>query len=70
MQGNEQCESCRYWKIAEHTEAFGERGARGAGRCRRHPPTTTGKFHHEDRFPLTAFDDWCGEYEKRQSDGA
>jgi len=70
MQGNEQCESYKYWKKADHAEAFGGRGATGAGQCRKRPPTATGKFHREERFPFSAFDDWCDAYKKRQSDDA
>jgi hypothetical protein len=67
----EKCENCKYWK--ELGKAEFEGGNKKSGQCRRHPP---GRFTSDKitkasymrRFPLSAVDDWCGEYKPGSGD--
>lgn len=54
------CGQCVHWN---HTK--GEKGE-----CRRHAPQSVvfkvdGEVQFESRFPVTAKDDWCGDFEKK-----
>lgn len=56
---NRACEACAYWNSMEE----------GAGECRRHAPQTItfevdDEVKFESMFPVTAADDWCGDFEK------
>lgn len=56
----EACGSCRYWKLEAKA---------GAGQCHRHAPQSIvfkvdEKLQMESRFPETASDDWCGDYQR------
>lgn len=51
------CEKCAYWNSLE--DAHGE--------CRRHAPQTIAfevdeEVKFESMFPVTASDDWCGDF--------
>lgn len=53
------CENCAYWNALEDT----------TGECRRHAPQTIAfevdeEVKFESMFPLTASDDWCGDFSK------
>ena len=50
----QQCSTCICWKVSQVRDI--------EGFCRRFPPRQTGDPTTEDRFPLTRFDAWCGEY--------
>jgi hypothetical protein len=55
----EACGSCRYWKPGESD----------AGQCRRHAPQSIvfdvdETLQFQSRFPETATDDWCGDYQR------
>ncbi|MGJ3243784.1 MAG: hypothetical protein ACFE0O_12650 [Opitutales bacterium] len=55
------CASCRYWNPSATADE---------GECRRHPPQAISfkvgeSVKFETRFPATASEDWCGEYEAR-----
>jgi len=60
----ESCENCKYWIETEH-ESFGVKGKR-AGYCQKKPPKPTVGSSLKFRFPISAFDDWCGEYEEKK----
>lgn len=54
------CAGCAHWN---------EKGD-GNGECRRHAPQTIAfevddDVRVESRFPTTAADDWCGDFEKK-----
>lgn len=61
----EKCENCKYWR--EFGTADFEKGTVNAGQCQKYPPKLNGINNFETmlkyRFPISAFDDWCGEYE-------
>jgi len=66
----ESCKSCKYWKeIGRRT--FEKRVKKMAGQCRKLPPRmcptalSTEREMIKYRFPLSAGDDWCGQYAKR-----
>ncbi len=51
------CEACAYWNKVEHDH----------GECRRHAPQTVAfevdeEVKFESMFPVTAGDDWCGDF--------
>lgn len=49
------CETCKFWKrYADGTDH---------GECRLHPPVLTNDGW---LFPCLKFDEWCGEYEKKE----
>lgn len=59
------CDKCRYWRFLRELEKHV-----GVGECRRHAPVvktpenvSTGLRYAE--WPLTMFDDWCGEFEPK-----
>lgn len=62
------CENCKYWKEMEKNDF--EKGTARSGQCRRYSP----KFIYAGngsikkmlkyRFPISAFDDWCGEFKE------
>lgn len=67
------CESCPWWsRFPERVEfRMGEDGTQlelrtpnEKGECRKHPPRPPSEF------PMTDFDDWCGEHPKRRLAGA
>lgn len=64
------CENCKYWK--EFGKADFENGTARAGQCQRHPPkfiyagNRSIKVMLKYRFPISAFDDGCGEYDERK----
>lgn len=52
------CESCTYWKATADAQ----------GECRRQPPQAVtfvvdAQTQFVTRFPVTAAQDWCGEYQ-------
>lgn len=52
------CEACAYWSEIEADQ----------GECRRHAPQTLvfevdDETKFESMFPVTANDDWCGDFE-------
>jgi len=54
------CAACAYWNKLEDD----------AGECRRHAPQTLAfevdeEVKFESMFPVTAGDDWCGDFEKK-----
>ena len=54
------CQACAYWNPFESD----------AGECRRHAPQTVAfevdeEVKFESMFPVTAGDDWCGDFEKK-----
>jgi len=56
-QQTEACAKCAYWKATADNE----------GVCRRQPPQAItfevdDEVKFETRFPVTAADDWCGEF--------
>ena len=56
----EACGSCRYWKPGD---------ASNVGQCRRHAPQSIvfnvdEKLQFQSRFPETAAEDWCGDYQR------
>jgi len=61
----EKCENCKYWQ--EFGTVDFENGKVKAGQCKKYPPKLNGINSLETmlkyRFPISAFDDWCGEYE-------
>ena len=64
---NEYCENCKYWKKVTHIKFEGVK--KDGGQCRLHSPRSFFNFFENTpkqvvnyRFPLTACDDWCGEY--------
>lgn len=51
------CEQCAYWNAIEDSH----------GECRRHAPQTIAfevdeEVKFESMFPVTAGDDWCGDF--------
>jgi hypothetical protein len=53
------CEACAFWNPMEDSH----------GECRRHAPQTVAfevddEVKFESMFPVTAADDWCGDFEK------
>ncbi len=55
------CGDCIHWNA----------GAEEEGECRRHAPQMIAfevdeEVHLESRFPMTAADDWCGDFEPEQ----
>lgn len=53
------CEACAYWNKLEDDH----------GECRRHAPQTIAfevddEVKFESMFPVTAADDWCGDFTK------
>jgi len=53
----ETCAKCEYWNAKASDE----------GECRRQPPQAISfkvneEVKFETRFPMTASDDWCGEF--------
>lgn len=51
------CSQCNHWKATSAAE----------GQCRRNPPQAVSfkvddEVKFETRFPVTAADDWCGEF--------
>jgi hypothetical protein len=63
--GKPRCETCRFWESAEPAADESTDGW-----CHRHPPIPfhfpgareMGQASYSPVFPLTAFDDWCGEW--------
>lgn len=54
---SETCNQCKFWKATEANQ----------GQCRRQPPQAISfrigdDLKFETRFPVTASDDWCGEF--------
>jgi hypothetical protein len=54
------CSACAFWNPLED----------GHGECRRHAPQTVAfevddEMQFETMFPVTAADDWCGDFEKK-----
>ena len=54
------CAECSFWNPLEE----------GHGECRRHAPQTVAfevddEVKFESVFPVTAGDDWCGDFEKK-----
>jgi len=54
------CQACAFWNELESD----------AGECRRHAPQTLAfevdeEVKFESMFPVTAGDDWCGDFEKK-----
>ena len=54
------CQACAFWNELESD----------AGECRRHAPQTVAfevdeEVKFESMFPVTAGDDWCGDFEKK-----
>ena len=67
---NQSCENCRYWR--KITKIKFEGNKKDAGQCRvRSPRIFFSSFESSPRqvvkyrFPLTACDDWCGEYKPK-----
>lgn len=58
------CEDCKFWKhIDEVTTDEGVRTAIGS--CRRNAPTKKREnLAHSDKWPITRFAEWCGEFEQ------
>ena len=54
MTQTDTCKSCRYWWTG---------GASPSGQCRRRAPLADQQDFRQVIFPITALDDWCGEYE-------
>jgi hypothetical protein len=55
------CATCRHWNASATADT---------GECRRHPPQAISfkvgdAMKFETRFPATAGNDWCGEYEAK-----
>lgn len=54
---NERCETCKFWVLRlDHL-----------GLCRRNAPVVVrpGEKDMLPRWPITASDDWCGEYKPK-----
>lgn len=56
---NRTCSACAHWNEVED----------GHGECRRHAPQTIAfevddEVKFESMFPVTASDDWCGDFSK------
>lgn len=51
------CQSCSFFEIEVKEEL---------GYCRRYPPTLikTGEDDYDCTYPVTARDDWCGEFHR------
>ena len=66
----ESCKSCKYWKEVGK-RAFEKKVKKMAGQCRQLPPRlcpTSLSSEHQNidrRFPISAEDDWCGQFDKR-----
>lgn len=56
---SETCASCRFWDREDPDDADGA--------CRRHAPTR-GKGSAAGIWPITAYDDWCGEHQSRKAE--
>ncbi len=55
------CEACTFWNKLEESH----------GECRRHAPQTVAfevddEVKFESMFPVTAGEDWCGDFEKEE----
>ena len=50
------CADCRFWRPTSDTP--------DTGKCRRRAPTVNG---FSSRWATTRHDDWCGEFEARQT---
>jgi hypothetical protein len=55
------CKMCVYWKTTTPDR----------GECRRHAPQTIvfkvdDQMKYEYKFPVTAGDDWCGDFERKK----
>ena len=53
------CAACKHWNKIDSADK---------GECRRHAPqslvfTIDSKTRFESRFPVTAANDWCGDFE-------
>jgi hypothetical protein len=56
------CEACAHWNDLEDS----------TGECRRHAPQTIAfeadsELRFESMFPMTAGDDWCGDFSLTES---
>lgn len=66
---DESCKKCRFWK--EFGKMTFEKERKSAGFCRKLSPrsisVSLGSFKDSlrYRFPVSAADDWCGQFEKR-----
>jgi hypothetical protein len=54
------CQACAYWKSIESTK----------GECHRHAPqaivfNVENGLKFESHFPLTAAEDWCGDFSEK-----
>jgi hypothetical protein len=64
------CGNCKYWNKIRET--FFEDRTKDAGQCRIRAPRgfigsvdSNVKHYVKYRFPLTACDDWCGEFKSK-----
>jgi hypothetical protein len=57
----ERCELCRFWESDDQFDP-------GEGLCRRYPPALIafGSTPATGRFPSTAAEDWCGEFQPQR----
>ncbi len=65
------CSSCRFWGSAplQAGQDFQEPGSGMQiwAMCRVHPPVVTDSDRRRV-WPITRYDDWCGEYDERASE--
>lgn len=52
---NQKCDNCRFYKNTDPLHR--------SGQCYRYPPIVAG--WNENRFPSSANDEWCGEWEEK-----
>ena len=57
------CSICRFWRAVWSLNSDGKRSKRGV--CRRYAPRPSPL---SVEFPRTRTDDWCGEFEPRESE--
>lgn len=76
----ERCANCRFWPISEwstpdHPRGLGTGDGGRHSDCRRHaPPRADAKHYHPHErmyvnaaWPTTREDDWCGDWEARET---
>ncbi len=66
LQAKDCCASCRFWGGPAPRDVHERSG------CQRHAPTRLGTetMNRGDRWPQTYAGEWCGDYERRETEGA
>jgi hypothetical protein len=61
MPPNASCRDCLYWTFSRSIDCEREEDVQAV--CRRYPPTRiVNDVELEEYWPVTMYDDWCGEW--------